>query len=187
MIGGGLVLAAVLNCICDQYGWLPPERCREICGNAFLPFALINTFLYDEPTPTIQQLQEAYWKAGYLLMVIDDRDYEELYRAITSGSLQDSKYYLNNGIKREKAVKDFLSAGGPKGDKAKFLKDLYDKSKKRCNDGWNELKEGDVANGLVDITIGLWGFDLWGSILALEVIPKEALSQIQQEILRILS
>jgi len=59
MVGGGLILAAVLNHICDQYGWLPPEQARQILGNAFpLTFGIINMVLYDETPATLETLKE---------------------------------------------------------------------------------------------------------------------------------
>jgi|GEM_PF-6690811 len=124
MIGGGLVLAAVLNYICDQYGWLPPEQSREILGNAFLPFALINTFLYDESTPTTKQLEEAYWQSAYFLMTLSESDYEEPYNVLRED--EDMQQDTTNYVFKQKAK--YVNQGNPipqDGDKIAFIKNLW--------------------------------------------------------------
>ena len=136
MIGGGLVLAAVLNCICDQYGWLPPERCREICGNAFLPFALINMFLYDEPTPTIQQLQEAYWKTSELLWLISENEDEESYNMMFGYP------HVPSGLAVAERYEHLFAPPPIGGDNdedmtevGKFIREKLEKTKEKWNDG----------------------------------------------------
>ena len=58
-VAAGLAVAYVAFYICVDQGWLPPERCREIIGNAFpFTFGIINMALYDEPPSTFEPLIE---------------------------------------------------------------------------------------------------------------------------------
>ncbi|NYB51598.1 MAG: hypothetical protein HVN35_03395 [Methanobacteriaceae archaeon] len=135
-ITAGVVVACVIFEICVDQGWLPPEKCREICGNAFLPFALINTFIYDEPTPTIQQLKETYWKTSELLRLISENEDEESYDVMfgyphTPSGLAVAERY------------EHLFAPPPIGgdndedmtEVGKFIREKLEKTKEKWNDG----------------------------------------------------
>ncbi|NYB52643.1 MAG: hypothetical protein HVN35_08815 [Methanobacteriaceae archaeon] len=166
MVGGGLILAAVLNHICDQYGWLPPEQARQILGNAFpLTFGTINLFLYDEPPTTLIQLQKAYWKSAYLLMAIAESDDTELYEYLNDIGRDPKKIIdeSNNAFKKAEYLAKKLSedpeVGGavPPDDRVtRFLGFFVNK----IREGYGKLKTGDYVGGAKDIAIGTSGINM---------------------------
>ena len=163
-IVAGAVVGTVIFQYCVDQGWLPPERCREICGNAFLPFALINTFLYDEPTPTIKQLQEAYWKTGYLLMAIDESGDTELYEYLSDIGKDPKKIIdeTNNAFKKAEYLAKRATTT-PNTDKPDDDDDreshFYGYFVKKIKTGVSKLGSGDIT-GLWDITLGTAGLDV---------------------------
>ena len=97
---------------------------------------------------TPERLEQSFFESANLLMSLTsltENEYQELYTAMVSGSNQDTNDWVDNRrMDHLNSRNEFLKGDGPKGDKGKFLKNLYDASKKRCNDGWNKLKSGDL-------------------------------------------
>ncbi|PKL66123.1 MAG: hypothetical protein CVV28_12435, partial [Methanobacteriales archaeon HGW-Methanobacteriales-1] len=156
---GGVFTGCAIFYYCDQQGWLPPERCREILGNAFpLLFGTINLFLYDEKPQSIEELQEAYWKAGLLLMSISENSDTELSNKI----IELGKNYLATGWRNDELVKVVkedakfkeYTAGGPK---PLDWDQILAKFVETTQSGINKLTSGDIIGGSIDLAHGLAG------------------------------
>ncbi len=104
LIGVGITTFVVGNYLCDKYGWLPPEQARQVLGNAFpLSFGLINQFLYDKESPTLAEIGNACWDAGYYLMGKTKKQIEVEYHTDRLKDLEK----IQNGPSPKKKPDDF--------------------------------------------------------------------------------
>mgnify|MGYP001241457448 FL=1 len=156
----GLVTGYAIFQYCVDQGWLPPERCREIIGIS-PPFAILNKLLYnEEPLFGLNKLnkEEAVIYGPILKKRLSD---------VTAGQ---------------------VPLDGPKGDKAAFLRNLYNEAIGWIKDGISDISAGNSATGTAKIalystgaakiTVGTGGIYFWGSYFAMELLPDKAKEQI---------
>jgi len=155
----GVFVACYIFDYCVDQGWLPPERCREILG-ILPPFAIINKLVYnEEPLFELTKITKQY--------------------AITEGKL------VNKAIKENLYSKN---TPPPKGDKAAFLRNLYNKSVGWIKDGVNDISAARSATGTAKITlsasgiakiiVGTGGIEFWGTYFGSELLPDKTKEQI---------
>ena len=60
------------------------------------------------------------------------------------------------------------------GDKATFLTNLYNWSKKKINKGINQIKSGNYVKGAANVSLGTGGIYIWGSCL-IDILWPEGL------------
>lgn len=98
-------MAAGLNYLCDQYGWLPSEQCQDILETPFsLLLGTIIVFLNDEQTPTLEDVDYAYWGSFNLLILLaEDYSTNILNEIIELGKIYSDENY-DPRLKRDKKV-----------------------------------------------------------------------------------
>jgi len=165
IVAGALVGYVIFEYCVDQ-GWLPPERCREICGNAFLvPFGVINMLVYNEKPSMLEKFEET---SGEVLYLLDNNKYNPAIRFPAA-------FYDKNEDDRPVNIGDVPT---PKdGDKAKYIIDLYRDSIKNVKEGAAKFQVGNVKGGTVQFLWGVVEFHmastyLFSSVVAKELLPK---------------
>jgi len=171
--GAALLFCAVFfggNYLCDQYGWLPPEQCRQIVESGirsmiFLHLGPLALFLPEDRTPKLEELEDAYWKSAYLLMAIAESDDTELLNDLFSKrNWKEIKKILSGEKAREIQKRaeelsedpDFGITIPPDDRVTRFLGFFVNK----IREGYGKLKAGDYVGGTKDIAIGTSGINL---------------------------
>jgi len=174
--GGAVVSMAVAVAGLAMYPWAVFQLV-ETMHELYLLSILLDT-LPDgcEPSPT--ELQEAYQKRDYLL-----NKYNKLIELYLGGSTPEEIRKLREA---QDIVKN-LGQGGPpplEGDLGEFLTNLYRTSVKLCNSGIAKLKAGDIVGGMVDLTLGTAGLNIWSSVLLYKLVPKEVWEEVMEYLSR---
>jgi hypothetical protein len=127
------------------------------------------------------RLEQSFLEGANLLISISENDYGELYDLLNQKKEQASIYgpLLNKQLDDYKKSQAALPP--PKGDKAEFLKNLYNKAVDLINEGLSDVYAGNYVKGIMKISLGTGGIYYWGSYILIDLVPEEAWHQIINE------
>lgn len=150
------------NYLCDKYGWLPPEQCRQILESAIpLNYGLIQLFLPDSVETTFNDLNYAYGEAAYLLAQINPENDTELYNdLITLGTKNSGPDYniqlLEESIENQETFKRFVAQDPDPKDWDQILAMFTQKIQSVIT----KINSGDILGGSMDLSQGIAGISL---------------------------
>lgn len=150
----------------------PPSGYRYIPGRGYVsstgyissPVSLIDM---EYQNTLDDYLKKQASQAGKIIGIISQNQEDwDLNRK--TNKMEEAEEFIN------KAYRDISAGRGDGDDKkiAEFFNNLYKWSKGKIKDGVIELRAGNYMEGMKDITLGTFGFDIWGSLLASYLVDQ---------------
>ncbi|PKL66322.1 MAG: hypothetical protein CVV28_11625, partial [Methanobacteriales archaeon HGW-Methanobacteriales-1] len=155
---GGVFTGCAIFYYCDQQGWLPPERCREILGNAFPVFSIINMIYYDDQSLKfdLSNYNPSNWPRYFNEKGINPESADELQNHFKRGSIQT----MRNAEQLQEMITLVANIGDKEGD------DKYDEAgiaintlSRKAGEGFaraaDKLKTGNWEGASADLSISI--------------------------------
>jgi hypothetical protein len=158
LIGVGITTFVVGNYLCDKYGWLPPEQARQVLGNAFPVFSIINMIYYDDQSPNfdLSNYNPSNWPRYFNEKGINPESADELQNHFKRGSIQT----MRNAEQLQEMITLVANIGDKEGD------DKYDEAgiaintlSRKAGEGFaraaDKLKTGNWEGASADLSISI--------------------------------